>query len=529
MRNYLIGFIAVVFCASLWAAPITYQGQLQQQAQPFTGSVDLEFRLFDELVDGAQVGPSLEVRNVSVVDGLFQVELDFGPGVFDGTQRYLEIYVDGVALTPRQRVAAAPVALFALDGNPGPEGPQGPQGDPGPQGVPGEQGPEGPEGPEGPQGPAGEAGPQGLAGEQGPEGPVGPVGPQGPQGDPGPQGVPGEQGLEGPTGPVGPQGPQGVPGEQGPVGPPGPSGIASLIYHTETRVQQTDNSVQDQNIICPDDRQVISAGWRVIDLNPFSLYVHGSWPNVNNSSRWDFQFRYAGTGNNTATLQLWALCAQSDGSENGGGPENAWPDDYVHVGAPTEIVDVTNPITGRTWMDRNLGASRAAQSVDDTEAYGSYFQWGRFADGHQFRFSDTQTQLSDSDRPNHGRFILSQNTNNFSDWRSPQNSSMWGNDGSINDPCPTGYRIPTASELQQEMASWNENNKHGAFDSPLRWPSGGSRRRNDGLVTGQGSFGFAWAGSSGTEARILRYLGNQADVITLGRAVGAPVRCIKEL
>ena len=34
----------------------------------------------------------------------------------------------------------------------------------------------------------------------------------------------------------------------------------------------------------------------------------------------------------------------------------------------TEVVDVTNPATGRTWMDRNLGASRAAMSSTDAQA-----------------------------------------------------------------------------------------------------------------------------------------------------------------
>lgn len=32
---------------------------------------------------------------------------------------------------------------------------------------------------------------------------------------------------------------------------------------------------------------------------------------------------------------------------------------------PTEIVDVVNPVTGNTWMDRNLGAKRAA-TLDST-------------------------------------------------------------------------------------------------------------------------------------------------------------------
>jgi trimeric autotransporter adhesin len=111
---------------------ITYQGQLRQSGQPFNGTANLEFRLYDQLTEGSQVG-AIEVRNNwPVSDGLFQVELDFGAGVFSAAARFLEVRVDGTALTPRQAVRPAPVALFALDGNEGPEGPQGP---PGPEGA----------------------------------------------------------------------------------------------------------------------------------------------------------------------------------------------------------------------------------------------------------------------------------------------------------------------------------------------------------------------------------------------------------
>ena len=53
------------------------------------------------------------------------------------------------------------------------------------------------------------------------------------------------------------------------------------------------------------------------------------------------------------------------------------PDDYKDeypIDTDTELVEVINPVTGRTWMDRNLGASRAATSITDEEAYGHYYQ-----------------------------------------------------------------------------------------------------------------------------------------------------------
>ena len=41
----------------------------------------------------------------------------------------------------------------------------------------------------------------------------------------------------------------------------------------------------------------------------------------------------------------------------------------------TEIVEVTGA-AGRVWMDRNLGAHRAAETFNDCRAYGNNFQWG---------------------------------------------------------------------------------------------------------------------------------------------------------
>lgn len=88
-----------------------------------------------------------------------------------------------------------------------------------------------------------------------------------------------------------------------------------------------------------------------------------------------------------------------------------------------EVPEVYNPITGRTWMDRNLGATRVATSLTDSLSYGYLYQWGREGDQHQFRNSAMVTALSSSDRPRTTTFILAPNSP--FDWRSPQNSNLW--------------------------------------------------------------------------------------------------------
>lgn len=130
---------------------------------------------------------------------------------------------------------------------------------------------------------------------------------------------------------------------------------------------------------------------------------------------------------------------------------------------PTAIVDVTNPTTGKTWMDRNLGASQVATSSTDQNAYGDLYQWGRRADGHQCRTSPTTATLSSVDQPAHGNFIVSPNQPH--EWRSPQNVNLWQGVNGVNNPCPSGYRIPTETEINAERLSWSTNTSVGALVS----------------------------------------------------------------
>ena len=99
--------------AQAQSSSFTYQGQLRQSGEPFTGTADLEFRLFDQLVSGSQIGSTESVSDWPVEDGLFQVELDFGATAFDGGDRFLEVTVDGAPLIPRQKITATPYALLA--------------------------------------------------------------------------------------------------------------------------------------------------------------------------------------------------------------------------------------------------------------------------------------------------------------------------------------------------------------------------------------------------------------------------------
>lgn len=128
----LIGLLALIFAAAPASAQplttaFTYQGSLTSNGLPADGFFDLRFRLLDQAgtPGGVQIGPTLCIDNLQVIDGRFSAALDFG-AVFAGQRRFLEVAVRpgsvgtcGVlvgytVLEPRQEVTAAPNAAFAL-------------------------------------------------------------------------------------------------------------------------------------------------------------------------------------------------------------------------------------------------------------------------------------------------------------------------------------------------------------------------------------------------------------------------------
>jgi len=107
---------------ALYGSAFTYQGQLKSGGTPYSGTCDLRFALWNALSGGAQIGATQTKSNVSLAEGYFTVQLDFGEGAFQGDARWLAIEVrcpagtgSYTALSPRQALTAAPYAL-ALPG-----------------------------------------------------------------------------------------------------------------------------------------------------------------------------------------------------------------------------------------------------------------------------------------------------------------------------------------------------------------------------------------------------------------------------
>lgn len=204
------------------------------------------------------------------------------------------------------------------------------------------------------------------------------------------------------------------------------------------------------------------------------------------------------------------------------------------VGGTPPTPNVTNPTTGEIWMDRNLGASQVATSSTDANAYGDLYQWGRAADGHESRTSATTSTnaTATSAVPNDGNawdgFFITEGSSSY-DWLTPQDDNLWQGVSGTNNPCPSGYRLPTEAEWEAERTSWSSNNAAGAFASPLKLPVAGYRSRSSGSLGSVGSDGSYWSSTvDGTYSRSLNFSSSYAGMSSDDRAYGTSVRCLKD-
>ncbi|MEO7253402.1 MAG: hypothetical protein ABIZ83_04070 [Casimicrobium sp.] len=285
-RRFLGESVALTFAASGMLelntataadAPLlmTYQGRLSSPSGiPRNGTYAISFRMVDAGGTGLPAGTPWQESHpaVAVVNGFFSVQLGSitslteamfvgAPTDVFGAVRYMQITVNGEALTPNLRINSAayvittpqgvagptgaqgtagvtgPTGAIGLAGSTGATGSIGPTGSSGIAGATGSFGPTGATGTPGPTGLAGATGPVGIAGStgatgaQGASGIAGPTGAVGIAGSAGPTGSAGSTGIAGATGPTGPTGPiglVGVTGTQGAMGPTGVSGVPGI-------------------------------------------------------------------------------------------------------------------------------------------------------------------------------------------------------------------------------------------------------------------------------------------------------------
>ena len=196
-------------------------------------------------------------------------------------------------------------------------------------------------------------------------------------------------------------------------------------------------------------------------------------------------------------------------------------------------------MNGRTWLDRNLGASEAAADVNDTDAFGDLYQWGRSTDGHQERTSETNDTLAttlDSDNTNtdwYGKFIVSDVDG---DWvgsgvdddgslRSQSWSTPYDETTNPNQVCPCGYLVPTEQDFRDLNLITDDN----AADT-FKLAYAGYKRAENGIIIGPNSTAL-WTTEVDNSLSVNAYYNssNFESYVTNGRGDGFSIRCIKPL
>jgi hypothetical protein len=117
---FAVFILTIVFNVVLFAqtTTFTYQGRLTEGATAAIGTYDFEFKLYDAANN--QIGTGQVKNSVSVTNGVFSVQLDFGSTAFPGADRYLEIGVKRTTdssytvLNPKQKITSTPYAIRAL-------------------------------------------------------------------------------------------------------------------------------------------------------------------------------------------------------------------------------------------------------------------------------------------------------------------------------------------------------------------------------------------------------------------------------
>lgn len=123
IQNLLVVLAALAFLPQFSTAlaqgttAFTFQGRLNTTGGAATGSYDMTFAIWDANAAGDLIAGPITNSAVAVTNGLFTVTLNFGPGVFNGTNYWVEMAVctngssNFVTLVPRQQLTPTPYAL----------------------------------------------------------------------------------------------------------------------------------------------------------------------------------------------------------------------------------------------------------------------------------------------------------------------------------------------------------------------------------------------------------------------------------
>lgn len=177
----------------------------------------------------------------------------------------------------------------------------------------------------------------------------------------------------------------------------------------------------------------------------------------------------------------------------------------------------------------NLGATDTTldPNLPEQAIIGNYYQWGS---ANVCANASTSSAL-------------------ISGWNTAAAANGEWVDGSktVNDPCPTGFRVPTKTQWDGVLAnntvsrtgvSWTNSASNfttaihfgpNVNTKTLTLPAAGSRGNTNGALGGRGSNGYYWSSTeNSTSAWALNFASSSASSNSNGRANGFSVRCISD-
>lgn len=129
LRTFILKHICIVIAFTALATTaafgqgnaFNFQGRLNDGSNPANGAYDLQFRLFNAITGGTQIGATVSRPNTTLINGVFSVTLDFGVAAFNSPDNvFIEIGVrpNGstnayTILGPRQQLTVVPYAIRA--------------------------------------------------------------------------------------------------------------------------------------------------------------------------------------------------------------------------------------------------------------------------------------------------------------------------------------------------------------------------------------------------------------------------------
>ena len=218
-----------------------------------------------------------------------------------------------------------------------------------------------------------------------------------------------------------------------------------------------------------------------------------------------------------------------------------------HVWAPVPAGDDLIATSGLPSGFSKAYKLTLGQVNGDTDTY-MYYQWGRkdplgrasTITSYTSTLTPTSSDLSIDDGPvvldiarqNPTVFYTNSDKNQYYDWISPQDGTLWNTSSStVYDPCPKGYHVPSTS-----LWSGVTTSNWGKQTEPLRityrnltYTSGGYRREVDGAVNNVSTSGYCWSARvNGTNGVDLCFTSGGVEPSHPDyRVHGCAVRCVK--